>query len=94
MLWRMTTHIPAQPKNSFRVILNVTHGPVRLDTVLMEALRAQDQNPLLKALSRANFKELFKDKRIQIKGQNTKPASEIAKGTTYVDILGFASNAE
>ena len=88
----MTENLPPQPKNSFRVTLNVSFGPVRLDTVLMEALRAQDQNPTLKALSRANFKELFKDKRIQIKGQNAKPASEIAKGTTYVDIIGFTSN--
>jgi len=53
----------------------------------MEALRSQDENSSLKALSRAAFKKLFKEKKILIKGQPAKPSSELAAGTTYVDIL-------
>ena len=39
--------------------------------------------------SRTEFKELFKKKRIRIKGQPAVPSSSLAKGTTYVDILGY-----
>ena len=81
--------IPEQPKNSFRVTLTLTSGYQRLDGLLMEALRNQDENQELKALSRANFKKLFKEKRVMIKGQNARPSSELAVGVTYVDILGF-----
>ena len=84
----MTAMIPDQPPQSYRVVLTLPFS-ARLDGVLMQALRAQDDVLELKNLSRAAFKELFKNKRIMIKGQNAKPASDIAKGDTYVDILGF-----
>ena len=87
-------NIPAIPPHSFRVTLNQTSPGERLDAVLMEGLRAQDQNQKLKAISRAQFKVLFAEKKIQIKGQNAKPSSTLAKGTTYVDILGYESDSK
>ncbi|MBC7397932.1 MAG: hypothetical protein H7333_10860 [Bdellovibrionales bacterium] len=88
----MTAMIPEQPANSYRVHLTLPYSQ-RLDGVLMQALRGQDDNLDLKNLSRGAFKELFKNKRILIKGQNAKPASDIAKGETYVDILGFTAKS-
>lgn len=79
---------PAQPAHSFRVILNLA-GAHRIDTVLLEELRRQERNLDLKRISRAAFKELFKKKRIQLKGQAARPSSMLAVGTTFVDILGF-----
>lgn len=87
----MTTSEPNKLANAFRISLNINFGGTRLDSALMEALRAQDENAELKTLSRAAFKDLFKNKRIQIKGQNAKPASELSKGITYIDILGFGT---
>lgn len=81
--------IPPQPKNSFRVVLNLPHKAARLDSVLMEALRAQNKNLDLRNLTRGTFKELFKNKKILIKGQPARPASAISGGVTYVDILGY-----
>lgn len=81
--------IPPQPQNSFRVTLTLTSKMPRLDSILMEALRAQNKNLDLRNLSRAAFKELFKNKRILIKDQPARPASAISAGTTYVDILGY-----
>lgn len=81
-------NVPEQPKNSFRVILNVTSS-CRLDGPLLEYLRAQNENNQLKNISRSALKELFKNKRIQIKGQRATQSSTVAVGTTYVDILGF-----
>lgn len=87
----MTTDlIPAQPDNSYRVHLKLPYR-TRLDGVLMQALREQNDNLDLKNISRAAFKNLFKEKRVMIKGQNARPASEIAKGDTYIDILGFVA---
>lgn len=82
----MSHLIPEQPKNSFRVILQLNNGKRRLDMVLLEALRNQDDNPTLKTISRKAFKELFSKKRVYIKGQLAKPSSNIEGGTTYVDI--------
>jgi hypothetical protein len=79
-------HIPEQPKNSFRVILQLNNGKRRLDIVLLEALRAQNENPTFKIISRKAFKQLFSKKRVFIKGQLAKPSSSIEGGTTYVDI--------
>lgn len=64
-------------------------GAHRIDTVLLEELRRQERNLDLKRISRAAFKELFKKKRIQLKGQAARPSSMLAVGTTFVDILGF-----
>ena len=79
---------PPQPENSFRITLElpVSH---RIDVILLEELRKQDRNLVLKAISRTAFKTLFKEKRIQLKGQSARPSSTLAVGTTYVDILGF-----
>jgi hypothetical protein len=83
----MQDYIPEQPKNSFRVKITTNRAQKRLDTVLLEALRAQDEDINLKHISRSDFKELFNAKKIFIKGQSARPSSAVAKGETYVDIL-------
>lgn len=88
----MTDHVPAQPANSFRIVLKVNNRQPRLDALLLEAIRAQEQNDELKRISRTVFKDLFKNKKILIKGQAAKPASSVNTGTTYVDILGYEQN--
>ena len=85
------THIPSQPANSFRVTLNLTSGVSRMDSVLMQAFRAQDDVPELKTITRDQFKKLFKEKRVLIKDQTARPSSGLASGTTYVDILGYSA---
>ena len=81
------SNIPAVPKNSYRIELKIEFNGTRIDSPLMEALRKQDDHPKLKIITRSEFKELFKNKKILIKGQSAKPSSELAAGTTYVDIL-------
>jgi hypothetical protein len=81
--------VPPQPPKSFRVVLELNRAEKRLDTVLLAALKGQNQNLNLREISRAKFKELFRTGKICIKGQRATPTSAIAKGTTYVDILGF-----
>ncbi len=83
------SHVPDQPENSFRVVLTLNHRQPRLDTLLLEAIRAQEENSELQRISRTAFKTLFNEKKILIKGQAAKPSSSVAAGTTYVDILGF-----
>ena len=85
----MQDHIPPQAKNSFRVVLELNRAEKRLDNVLLQALREQDDNINLKNISRSDFKELFKGGKILIKGQKANTSSAVAKGTTYVDILGY-----
>jgi hypothetical protein len=82
----MTT-IPEQPANSFRIALNLEKPESRMDNVLLNALREQDENEELKSISRGALKDLFNEKKIFIKGQRAKSNSALAKGTTYVDIL-------
>lgn len=84
----MTT-IPEKPANSFRITLNLDQPEERMDNVLLNALREQNENEKLKAISRTALKDLFAEKRIMIKGQRAKSNSSLAKGITYVDILGF-----
>lgn len=84
---------PEKPLGSHRITLNLTSSKPRIDQVLMEELRQQNENLLLKNISRTEFKELFKKKRIRIKGQSTVPSSSLAKGTTFIDILGFGEPA-
>lgn len=81
--------IPAIPAKSHRVVLNLNYRESRMDNVLLEALRSQDENPSLKIISRSALKELFTKGRVQIKGQKAKSSSALAKGVTYVDILGY-----
>lgn len=85
----MTNNIPQRPENSFRVTLTTSKRELRLDVLLLQALRDQDENLELKRISRSSFKKLFTEKKILIKGQAAKPSSAIAAGTTYIDILGF-----
>jgi hypothetical protein len=86
----MTTNAtPAPIENSFRIALNLDHAESRIDNILLNALREQDENNDLKAMSRTLLKDLFATKRIMIKGQRAKSSSALAKGTTYVDILGY-----
>ena len=85
----MTTQEPPKPPHSFRIALNLDFPESRMDNVLLNALREQNENPTLKVISRGALKELFNNKKILIKGQRAKSNSSLAKGTTYVDILGF-----
>lgn len=80
----------AIPDTAFRVTLNLDFAESRMDNVLLNALRVQTENEKLKAISRSGLKDLFNQKKILIKGQRAKSSSALAKGTTYVDILGFA----
>lgn len=85
----MSDNVPEQPANSFRVILTLNKKLPRIDTVLLEAIRNQEDNLELKRISRTAYKALFNEKKILIKGQAAKPSSALAAGTTYVDILGY-----
>jgi hypothetical protein len=80
---------PQKPTNAYRVTLKLTRPAARIDQVLREALRSQKDNLPLKVISRLGFKDLFKKKKIRIKGQPAVPSSSLAEGTTYVDILGY-----
>jgi 23S rRNA-/tRNA-specific pseudouridylate synthase len=84
-----TTTTPEQPANSYRITLNLDFPESRMDNVLLNALRGQTENEKLKDISRSGLKDLFNQKQIIIKGQRAKSSSALAKGTTYVDILGF-----
>lgn len=81
--------VPPQPAKSHRIVLNLNYRESRMDNVLLEALRNQTENMSLKNISRGALKELFNESKIQIKGQRAKSSSALAKGVTYVDILGF-----
>lgn len=85
----MTANEPVRPPNSFRITLTLEFPESRMDNVLLNALREQDENMTLKHISRGALKELFNQKKILIKGQRAKSNSALAKGVTYVDILGF-----
>lgn len=85
----MKDQIPPQPANSFRIVLELNRAEKRLDNVLLLAIRSQNENLDLREVTRTTFKELFNSGKIQIKGQNARPSSAVAKGTTYVDILGY-----
>lgn len=78
--------IPFQPKNSFRIVLNLQFPKPRMDNVLLEALKNQEDLSM-KNISRGALKELFSKSKVLIKGQRAKSSSALAAGTTYVDIL-------
>ncbi|MCM2324313.1 MAG: hypothetical protein NDJ90_13735 [Oligoflexia bacterium] len=84
---------PEKPANAFRVTLTLASPRPRLDQVLLEELRKQKRNHFLRNISRTEFKELFRKKRVRIKGQSATPSSSLARGTTYVDILGYDETA-
>ncbi len=83
-----TPHIPARPAKSARIILNLNYAESRMDNTLLKACREQEENANLKIISRGALKVLFNDGKILIKGQRAKCSSALAKGLTYVDILG------
>jgi hypothetical protein len=85
----MSAHVPEQPANSFRIVLELNRAESRMDTVLLAALREQKENINLKNISRTAFKDLFLGGKVLIKGQKAKTSSSLAKGITYVDILGY-----
>ncbi|MBN8539414.1 MAG: hypothetical protein J0L82_03425 [Deltaproteobacteria bacterium] len=83
----MSDLVPPRPPKSTRIVLELGRSEKRLDNVLLAALREQNENPMLKLISRVDFKELFNSGKVTIKGQRAKPSSGLAAGTTYVDIL-------
>ena len=84
----MEDFIPPQPPKSFRVTIDLYKRANRLDNVLLAALKEQRENITLQNISRTQFKALFNDGKVVIKGQRATPKSAMAKGITYVDILG------
>ena len=87
----MNEFVPPKPPNSARIVLELNRSESRLDSVLLAAIKAQNDNLTLREISRTQYKDLFKNGKIMIKGQRATPASGLAKGVTYVDILGFKS---
>ena len=81
--------IPPRPPKSHRITLNLNYRESRIDNILLQALRDQSENMTLKNISRSGLKDLFSDSKILIKGQRAKSSSALAKGITYVDILGY-----
>jgi hypothetical protein len=69
--------------------LDLNVSAKRLDAILLAALKKQNEHLTLREISRVKFKELFTSGKILIKGQRATPASALAKGITYVDILGY-----
>ena len=84
---------PPKPDNSFRVKIELAFKEPRLDSVLMVKLREQKENLDLRNITRGQFKKLFDEKRIRIKGQAARPSSSLAAGITYVDVLGYGPAA-
>jgi hypothetical protein len=83
----MTNNIPVQPPHSFRVTITLDYGADRMDSILLNELKRQNDNQKYKTISRSALKTLFLDGKVTIKGQRAKPSSALAKGVTYVDIL-------
>lgn len=83
------TNIPPKMPKAFRIAIELNQSEPRLDNILLTALREQSENLTLKVISRGALKDLFVEKKIFIKGQRAKPSSSLAKGTTYIDILGY-----
>ena len=82
-----TDKIPVQPAGSFRITIELNSAVSRMDTTLLNALKAQSENTEMKNISRQGLKNLFLDGKVHIKGQRAKPSSALARGTTYIDIL-------
>ena len=80
-------NLPAPMPGALRIKLVMNSRQPRLDTHLLEAIRAQEENDVLKRISRTQFKKLFDDKKILIKGQPARPSSSLNAGTTWVDVL-------
>ena len=85
------SHAPTNAK--FTLVLTLSSAKRRLDQVLLEELRKQNRNLQLRNITRTEFKDLFKRKKVQIKGQNATPSSSLAHGVTNIDILGFQDDS-
>jgi hypothetical protein len=85
----MENFVPPKPANSYRIVLDLHQPQKRLDTILLQEFKIQNDDLKLKEVSRSKLKELFSEGKILIKGQRANPSSSLAKGITYVDILGF-----
>ena len=83
----MSQHIPKQPPKSFRIVLELTRSESRMDTILLNALKAQKEDLNMRNITRGKLKQMFVNGQIQIKGQIARPSSALATGTTYVDIF-------
>lgn len=83
------SYIPPRPPKSARIVLNLNYPESRMDNILLNACREQEDNANLKIISRGALKNLFTEGKIMIKGQRAKSSSALARGTTYVDIIGF-----
>lgn len=83
----MAANVPPQPEKSVRITLVLERRADRLDSLLLEAIRQQQDNAKLRGISRSGLKELFNKHKVQIKGQPARPSSSLTTGTTYVDIL-------
>ena len=81
--------VPEKLTNAYRIELQLEYPESRMDTTLLAALRNQNENETLKNISRGGLKNLFNEKKIFIKGQRARSNSALAKGVTYVDIVGF-----
>ncbi len=81
--------MPVKPPNSTRITLDLPVAEPRLDAALLKFIK-HSKDLKIGELSRAALKKLFTDGKIQIKGQRARPASSIAAGITYVDILDYA----
>jgi hypothetical protein len=79
-------NVPAPLPGAFRVKLVMNARQPRLDVHLLEALRGSE-HVTLQRISRTQFKRLFDEKKILIKGQPAKPSSSLAAGTTWVDVV-------
>jgi ribosomal 50S subunit-recycling heat shock protein len=86
----MQNNIPPQPADSVRITLDLEVAEPRLDNALLKVIK-HNKDKVYGEISRTALKKLFSDGKIQIKGQRAKPASSIAVGITYVDILGLKS---
>ena len=65
----MNITIPEKPADCFRITLNLEHAQDRMDNVLLEALRSQDENSDLKNISRTALKNLLLYSLIKAIGQ-------------------------
>ncbi|MBC7692013.1 MAG: hypothetical protein H7222_09600 [Methylotenera sp.] len=74
---------------SYFLTIELSTSRPRIDTVLLEELRKQNENHYLRNISRTEYKELFKKKRIRIKGQSAVPSSALAKGSTIIEVVGY-----
>jgi hypothetical protein len=85
------TNLPAPVEGAIRLKLVMNSRQPRLDAHLLEAMRNQEENPTLQRISRTQFKKLFDEKKILIKGQPARPSSSLNAGTTWVDVIFAAS---